>query len=286
MMTKLSYLSILIFILSTGVQAQSQDKSSLRSNPISAKTSTMTKYTGFHTFYWDAKEGKVWLEIEKWNQEFIYVNYLSHGIGSNDIGLDRGQIGSSRIVKFQRYGPKVLLIEPNYRYRALSDNTDEVRAVHESFAQSVLWGFHIEAESNNKVLIDASSFFLRDAHNVSGSLAGAEQGDYKIEPDRSVFFIERTKNFPSNTEFEVLLTFSGKPEGWWIRSVVPSPEALTIHQHHSFVQLPDNNYKPRKNDPRAGYFGIAYQDYAAPISSSLVKRYISRHRLTKKVKNA
>ncbi|MBA4053156.1 MAG: peptidase [Marivirga sp.] len=242
----------------------------------------MKSLPGYFEFYYDDKKDKLFLVIDKFNQEFLYVNSLAAGVGSNDIGLDRGQLGAERIVKFERRGPKVLLTEPNYDYRAITQNADEKRAVEEAFAQSVLWGFTVDAEEGEKVLVDASDFFLQDMHDVIGTLKSSQQGSYSLDKSRSAFFMPRTKNFPQNSEVEVTLTFIGQAAGEYIRSVTPTPNSVTVRQHHSFVQLPDNNYKPRKFDPRSGYFGISYYDYATPISEPIEKKFISRHRLFKK----
>lgn len=249
---------------------------------IAEKAAGMQKFPGYFTFYWDAKGGKIWLEIDKWETEFLYVNSLPAGIGSNDIGLDRGQLGQDRVVKFQRSGPRVLLIQPNYGYRAITNNPDERRAVEDAFAQSVLWGFDVAAEEGSRVLVDASAFYLRDAHDVIGTLRRTNQGSYRLEASRSAFYLPRTKNFPKNTEVEVTLTFVGDDPGGWVRQVVPTPQAITVRQRHSFIELPDNNYRMRAFDPRAGYFGISYMDYATPMNEPIVKRFIARHRLQKK----
>jgi len=253
---------------------------------IAEKTAAMQKLPGYFNLYWDAAAGDLWLEIDKWDTEFLYVNSLPAGVGSNDIGLDRGQLGRTRIVTFHRVGPKVLLIQPNYRYRATSENALERRSVAEAFAQSVLWGFEIKARQGTRVLVNASTFYLRDAHDVTGVLKRGKQGDFRLDMSRSAFFMAATKNFPKNTEVEALLTFVGSNPGQYVRQVVPTPEAITVRQRHSFIQLPDNNYTPRVADPRAGYFGIQYQDYSAAISLPLVKRFIARHRLQKKDPNA
>ena len=244
--------------------------------------SSSEKRAGFIDFYWSEKEGKIYLDIEKINEEFLYVNYLSAGVGSNDIGLDRGQIGNQRIVKFIRSGPKLLLIQPNYDFVAKSDNNEEIRSVEEAFAQSVLWGFYIEDERNGKLLIDLTDFLLSDVHGISQTLKQSGQGNYHIDPSRSAMYLPRTKNFKDNTDFESILTFTGTPEGGYIRSVTPTPEAVTVRVHHSFIRLPDDQYKPRKFDPRSGYYAMSYQDYASPIETSLTKRFIYRHRLEKK----
>jgi hypothetical protein len=255
-------------------------------NPVESKITGLKKFPGFIEFYYDDKQDKVWLLINQFNKEILYVNSLSAGIGSNDIGLDRGQLGSDRIVKFDRRGNKVLMTEPNYRYRAITENVAERKAVEEAFAQSVLWGFKVEAEYDGSVLVDATDFFIQDAHGVSETLKSQQQGNYSLDKSRSAFYLERTKNFPKNSELEVILTFTGQATGAFIRSVAPSSSSVTVRQHHSFIELPDSDYKPRKFDPRSGYFSTAYYDYATPISEPIEKRFITRHRLKKKDSSA
>ncbi|MCB0494840.1 MAG: zinc-dependent metalloprotease [Cyclobacteriaceae bacterium] len=241
---------------------------------------------GYFSFYYDAASDELFLEVDKLESEFLYVNSLATGVGSNDIGLDRGQLGRERVVKFVKVGAKLLLVQPNLDFRAVSDNFYEQESVEQAFAQSVLWGFKIVKQEKGKYLVNATDFLLRDAHNVSGTLKRDKQGSYSVDKSRSALYIKRTKAFPKNTEFEATLTFTGTPEGYDIRSVTPTPTAVTVRQHHSFIELPDNKYKPRVFDPRAGYFEISYQDYATPIDQPLVKRFITRHRLEKKEPNA
>jgi hypothetical protein len=280
----LSFFLILLIFYNIHAQTQPNEKSEYPKT-IEEKTANMEKYEGYFTFYWDVINGKVLLEIDKWDTEFLYVNSLATGVGSNDIGLDRGQLGRERVVKFWRSGPQILLVQPNYSFRAITDNLDEQRAVEEAFAKSVLWGFQVTAEEDNRVLVDASDFYLRDAHDVIGTLKQTEQGEYTLNPSRSAFYLPGTKNFTQNTEVEVMLTFTGKSPGSFVWQVVPTPEAITVRQHHSFIQLPDNNYEPREFDPRAGFFGIRYIDFATPISEPILKRFIARHRLKKQDPN-
>src|SRR5690349_4042366 len=256
--------------------------STIQAQKISDKVAGMQKFPGFFPFYWDAKAGKIWLEIDKWNTEFLYVESLPAGIGSNDIGLDRGQLGNSAIVRFDRSGPRVLLVAPNYNFRALSNNVDERLAVRDAFAESTLWGFEVAAEEGDRVLVDATKFYLRDVHQVTQTLQRGQQGTYRFEESRSAFYLPNTKNFPQNTEVETTLTFTGEPAGQYVREVVPVPDAITVRERHSFVQLPSPGFKPRVFDPRAGYAGIDYMDFATPIEEPITKRFINRHRLQKK----
>ena len=249
---------------------------------IAAKTATALKLPGYFPLYYDEKAGKLFLEISRFSSEFLYVDSLPAGVGSNDIGLDRGQLGGSRIVKFERIGPKVLLVQPNYGFRATSQNPRERASVEEAFAQSVIYGFTVEAEADGRVLVDATQFFLRDAHHVPETLTRTKQGTYRLDPTRSALYLPRTKNFPQNTEVEATLTFGGDQPGRYVREVVPSPESITVREHHSFIALPDNGYTPRTFDPRAGYNGTSYFDFGTPVSEPLQKRVIARHRLKKK----
>ena len=243
------------------------------------------KQEGFIDFTWDDDSGLVILHVtEKMvDVPFLYVNSLATGVGSNDIGLDRGQLGDNRVVRFYKSGKRMLLVQDNLKYRANSDNPEEVKAVEEAFAQSVIFGFDImdgaEAGSYN---LNATPFLLTDAHGVIQSLAQRKQGSYKLDVKRSVVYKEGLFNFPDNTELEALLTFSGEPKGDYIRSVTPSPRLVTVRQHHSFVRLPDDNYKPRVFHPESGYFYTSYYDYASPIGVDMQQRFIMRHRLEKK----
>ncbi len=267
---------LLIVFLNFSINAQTTSK-------INEKTKNMKAFNGYFNFWWDNANGKVWLQIDKFDKEFLYVNSLPAGLGSNDIGLDRGQLGGTRIVSFSKVGKKVLMIQPNYDYRASSSDKNEQRAVQQSFAQSVLWSFVVDEDEGDKVLVDATSFFVRDAHGVADKIKAAKQGTYAFNEARSAIFLQNTRNFPQNSEFEATITFTGGSDaGRFVQTIAPSVEALSVRMHHSFVQLPDDNYKARRYDIRSGYNGVSYFDYSSPISEPIEKIVISRHRLKKK----
>ncbi|MET0625070.1 MAG: zinc-dependent metalloprotease [Pyrinomonadaceae bacterium] len=246
-------------------------------------TRGLQKLDGYFPLYWDAEEGKLLLEISRFDSEFLYQVSLPTGVGSNPLGLDRGQLGDTRVVRFERAGPKVLLVEPNQRYRAITRDAAERRAVEESFARSVVWGFRVEAVSGARVLVDATAFFLRDAHGVAERLRESNQGQYRLDDSRSAVHLPRTKAFPKNTEVEATLTFTTEGQaGSLVRDTVPTPQAVTVRQHHSLVELPDAGYRPRALDPRVGVNAVEFYDYASPFTEPLEKRWIVRHRLEKK----
>lgn len=249
---------------------------------IAEETKGMERFTGFFTDYWDARKGKIWLQIDKWDTEFLYVESLPYGVGSNDIGLDRGQPGETQLVHFERSGSRVLLVAENERYRAVTDDPNQQEAVKEAFAQSVLWGFDAAAADGDSVLVDATPFFERDAHGIAATLQNVKQGEYKIDPSRCAIELSRTKNFPENSDVESTITFVGVHPGRWVREVTPDPEAITVREHFSLIQAPPPGFHMRAYDPRSGFFSLEYMDFATPVDQPIVKRFIERHRLQRK----
>lgn len=251
-------------------------------NRFAALTGPAHKLDGFQPLYWDEHSGKMWLEIDRFDQEFLYITALSAGVGSNDLGLDRGRMNEPKVVEFERSGPRVLLVENNYGYRATSGDLPEKRAAADSFARSVLWGFEVAAEDGSRVLVDATGFLLRDAVDVADDLTRQKQGSFHFDPSRSAFDMSLTKAFPRNTEVETTITVTGHGEGKYLREVTPTADAVTVREHQAFVALPPPGYRPRLQDPRAGYFSVNFMDFSAPVDEPVVKRYIARHRLEKK----
>src|SRR5215471_16979528 len=314
-MKSLITISSLLVVLGVPVQGWSQDRAADRvqnkagdrvqekasDQSIAAKTAGMRKIDGYIPLYWDEASGKLLMEISRFQREFLYQVSLPAGVGSNPLGLDRGQLGGTHVVYFEKAGPKVLMISANYRYRALGGDAAERRSVEDSFARSVLWGFKIEAADSGpmyaegfiaelsqpvRVLVDATAFFLRDAHGVVDRLRAARQGTFRLDESRSAIHLERTRGFPLNTEVEALLTFTSDDPGPLVRETTPDPKALTVREHHSLVELPDDQYRPRELDPRVGVFGIEFYDFASPFTEDVQKRWIQRHRLQKKDPNA
>lgn len=256
---------------------------------VADKLASFDRQAGLVDIYWDDGGGRLFLGIKELDQEMLYQSSLARGVGSNDLGFDRGQLGSTKVVKFQRIGPKVLLVEQNLGFRALSDNVDEIRAVRESFSPSVIWGFELAAERDGAVVVDATDFLLRDSHGIAAQLAdeAAPEGTFAVDAGRSAVFMPRSKAFPDNSELEATVTFVGEATGDILPTVVADTGSFTVNLHHSFIRLPDDNYEPLPYEPRAGIIGLGfgddgYLDYASEIGEPLVVAYGRRHRLEKK----
>ena len=256
---------------------------------VAAKTQAMRHLPGLLGLHWDEKSGRLFLEIPRLNVDLLYMESLPYGVGSNELGLDRGQRSRPRVVRFERIGPKVLLIEPNFEFRSSSDSAAERLAVTQSFPESVLAGFKVEAEDaavagkEAAVLVDATDFFVRDAHNVAEMLARAKQDTYKLDPARSGVALDGTAAFPKNIEVEAILTFAADSVGKskLVDEVTPDAHAMTVREHQAFIELPGPGFVPRRFDPRAGYFDLTYRDYTAPLGSPVEQQLIVRHRLIK-----
>ncbi len=267
--------------------AQDPEEKPEESRSIPEATSGFDHLPGFLDLYWDGRGGRLFLRVDAVDRDLLYIESLSAGLGSNDIGLDRGQLGRTHLARFERVGPKVLLVQRNTRYRALSDNPDERLAVADAFARSVLWGFEVAAEDDDgALLVDATDFVLRDAHGVAPRLRQLGQGSYHLDASRSAVHRPGVAAFPRNSELEGTLTFtlqsSASGPGAWVRQVAPSPEALTVRVRHSFVALPEAGYEPRRADPRSGFLATVWSDYATPIDRPLEASFVNRHRLEKR----
>ncbi len=294
--------TLCLLLVATPASAQGQRGGGAgagRAEPIPSigdRTNGMKKIDGFFPLYWDEAGGRLFVEVPKLDTEVLHSTGFGTGLGSNDIGIDRGALTGSRIVKFERVGPRLLMVQPNYQYRGTSSNAAEVKDVNDAFARSVLWAFQIAGASDGRVLVDFTEFLVRDAIDIAGRL---QPGSYRFEAGRSTVYMPMTSGFPKNTEMEAELTFVRQPGGpagggrggggrggggffEGVASVAATGEAASIRVHHSIVELPDSSYKPRAFDPRAGYLGVSYDDFAAPLGEPLTKQFIARHRLKKK----
>ncbi|WP_028102758.1 zinc-dependent metalloprotease [Pseudoduganella violaceinigra] len=245
------------------------------------QTRSLTLQPGFIELWRDADKGRVLLSVRELDQPFLLATSLPDGLGSNDVGLDRAQAGSARLVRFQKFGSRLFLVQENTRFVARSSDRDERNAVAESFAGAVLWSGEILASDGARQLVDFSSFLLADQHGVVQRLGETKQGGYHVDPGRSAVLAAQAKAFPDNIELEALLTFAGPGTGEYVRQVAADPSSLTMRQHISMVRLPGGGYHPRRYHPFSGGIDTGYYDFATPLSSSLDVRWQLRHRLEK-----
>ena len=246
---------------------------------IAARTAGFERREGFLPLYLDEKTGKLLLEIPRDSMRALHFVNQATGLGSNPIGIDRGGGQMDNLVRFERLADRVLVVYENTRYRS-SGTADHARTVRESFPPSVVAALPLLAEEGGRLLVDATDFALRDWLDVAGTLQAANEGTYQVARDRSGVARANTRGFPDNTEIDVSLTFVAQGRaGNIVSQIAPDGRAIALRVHHSFVRLPDDGYRPRAGDPRMGFFGIRFKDYAQPIQRPLDVSWISRHRL-------
>ena len=279
-LTRLSVLVTLALIALCGLARPAAPQApSLPS--IEQHTEGMTQMDGLFDLYWDNANGSLFWEISELDTEFLYQISMGSGLGSNPVGIDRGQLRGTHVLAAKRIGPRILLMEPNYGFVAQSENLSEAQAVRDAFAPSVHWGFEMVAETGERVLVDATQFFLRDARGVIDQIAARGEGDFTLDASRSAIHLPATRSFPENTEVESILTFTSSNPGQLVNGVAATGGAVTLRQHHSFIQLPDNGYQTRIADARVGVNGPTVYDYATPIDADTRVRLAARHRLQK-----
>ncbi|MBC7926615.1 MAG: zinc-dependent metalloprotease, partial [Bryobacteraceae bacterium] len=247
-----------------------------------AQPPSLEKRDGYIPIYWDAAKGRVLLEIPALNQDLLYFVSLGKGLGSVELGLDRGLGAVSGVVQFRRTGPRVQMIQRNLSYRSGSGGPALQQGIEESFADSILAAMPVEFEANGHPVVDATSLLMRDAAGVESGIRRRGQGDCKLDPARSSVYLAKTKAFPLNTEVEMEVTFACATPGRILASVAPDPRSVTIRQHHSFVKAPDDGYRTRLADARVTASTVSFKDFSRPHTEDPSVRWIRRWRLEKK----
>jgi hypothetical protein len=235
---------------------------------------------GYVPLAFEPAKGKVLLQVPAFDEDVLYYVSAATGGGSVELPFDRG-IMETAVIRFQRVGQRVLVVQANTDYRAPTGNAATMQGVADSFPTSVLASLPIESLAGGKVTVDATPLFMRDAADVEGALRNAKQGNYKFDGQRSAFYPQRIKVFPENSEVETIATFVSDNPGQLVRGVTPDGRSLTLRIHHSFLR-PPSGYTPRRADPRIGVSDLKFKDYSASLADRPETALITRWRLEKK----
>ena len=243
---------------------------------------------GLFDIYIDKSKGRVLAALPKASEtgvsgRYLLASYLTAGLGSNPMGLDRSAPTQAEIIHFRLAGGKIYAVVENHDYRASADNPNEQMSVENSFAKSIVWSGDVIAQDTDsgRILIDLSSYLVRDPVRVAARLAGRKQGSFKLAKDRSFVETGAAFMFPLNAEFDATITFKGTKPGYEVRTTTPVPEAVTLIAHTSFMKLPDDDYKSRQYDDRAGLLLSSHVDMSAPLNGDTIVRLAERFRLEK-----
>jgi Met-zincin/Domain of unknown function (DUF5117) len=260
--------------LTTAIDAQQPPAAKL-----TERTAGLQRADGFIPFYWDGARGRVLIEIPAFGQDVLYYVSAASGAGSVEMPFDRG-ILTNAVIRFERSGPRVLVVAQNLDYRAVGGPAEQIENVRDSFASSVLAALPVEADDAGRVLADATPLFMRDAANVEGRLRALNQGAFRFDAGRSAFYPPRMKAFPQNTEIETVATFASDNPGLLVNNVTPDGRAFTLRIHYSFLKAPEG-YRPRPADPRIGVSALTFRDFARPFNEGTEVGWVTRWRLEK-----
>ncbi|MDQ2989575.1 MAG: zinc-dependent metalloprotease [Pseudomonadota bacterium] len=277
---------LLAALIFAGAQAPAFADAPAAPKTMQEATRSLDLQRGFIDVWRDVDKGRVLLSVAALDKPFLLMVSLPFGLGSNDVGLDRGQQSEAKLVHFEKRGGRLFLVQENTRFVADSANADERASATEAFASAVLWSGDILASDGGKHLVDFSSFLQTDRHGVAAKLTETKQGSYKVDEKRSAVLAEQAKSFPDNIELEAMLTFDGPGTAEFVRQVAADPNSLTLRQHVSMMRLPDGGFQRRAYDPYSGGFDTGYIDFGTPIGSSIDVRWQVRFRLEKTDPNA
>ncbi|MEZ6015197.1 MAG: zinc-dependent metalloprotease [Planctomycetota bacterium] len=250
-----------------------------------APASPPTRLAGYIPLVLDQDAGRVAFELPAPGPdglvlELLHVVGITTGIGSNDLGLDRGSLAPARLLRLRKVGARLLVEAPNLAFRAVSTDPEERKAGRESYATSIVWSTDkVSVQPSGALSVDVTDWLVGDRFGVARQLAAAGEGAFTLDAERSTLLPARALAFPDNVELDVLLTFACDAPGAKIRGHVPDPSALTLIQHHSFVRLPAEGFAAREYDPRMGAIGLEFVDHATALSEPLERRFALRHRL-------
>lgn len=268
---------------SPGRAASAKAASRRSADPIRTFTASMQSRDGFVPVHVDPETGKVFLEVQRLNQDFLYVTSMATGLGSGRaFELDRGNTTAQGIVRFERHGPRVFLIRQNSAFTATAGGEAASRNVRESFPVSVLASLPIVEQNAGRLLVDATDLFLSDVFGVQGSVRRYGLGEVKLDKTRSYVSAEQTKAFPKNSEIRAVLTFSAETPHAELRRHAPDGRSITLEQHHSFVELPTEPLPARVYDPRTANSEATVTDFSEGFADDYRKRYVTRWRLVPK----
>jgi hypothetical protein len=250
--------------------------------PQDATAQVMGEDGGFLPVQVDAEGNRVLLHIPegRMGEDFLHTVTLATGLGSPRTLIDRGQTGSRAVVRLERRGNRVHVVQDNWSVRAVGADEAGERAAREGFPTSVVASLPIESEEDGTIVIDASAFFFADAWGVADRLRAGGQGTSRVDRDRSWLVEASSGVFPRNTEVRMALTFVGDQPGVELRRTAPDATAATFEQHHSMLALPDSEgFRPRPFDLRAGLFSTSFWDFAQGFDQNYRGAFANRWRL-------
>lgn len=248
------------------------------------------KIEGLFTMYQDTVNGSLQMLIseEQIGKEYIYFSQIADGV--MDAGrINRGSYRGSKVFKIEKYFNKIEFITQNTSFY-FDPNNPISKSDKANMSNGNMASIEIEASNNKKglYLIKANDLFLKETLSQvkPASRPGGSPLAFKLGSlSKSKTKIKDIKNYPKNTNLKVEYVYSKPSTISNGSNAVADGRNVSIKVFHSLIEMPENDYEPRFDDPRVGYFTTQVDDQTS-TSTTPYRDLVHRWHLKKKNPNA
>lgn len=285
---------IMTFTLATEAQAQDKKKKKKKKGKTEAAApkeksdfdklvEKCDKNEGLFTLYRDTTDGSSYMEIseDQLDKEFIYFSYVANGLV--ETGNFRGGYRGSKIIKFRKNYENIEIITENTRYYFDKENAIS-RASGANINEPILASLSIKhtIDSTGVYVVNADEIFKsEDFQMVKGPTRKGRPPSMLGKLSSSKTHITDIRNFPENTDVIVDYVYDNPNPQTRGSGATTDPRFITVKYQHSLIEMPDNDFEPRRDDPRIGYFMTSVNDMTS-FSPTPYRDMIHRWNLVKK----
>lgn len=255
-----------------------------RKPTIKEKTSSAKKIYGLFTMYQDTITGSVQLYITKkqLGREFIYQS-ISMG-GPIELFLNQNMLRETWLFSLRKNFDKIVFVRQNTNYYYDPANA-VTKSANVDVSEAVFFSEKVVAEDSDGFLINADGLFLSEKLDPikhflwAGVLPGTAFNMGTLNQAKSNYL--KLRSFPMNTDIVVNLAYENPSPNNFGGKDITDARYVQVKMQHSFIEVPETDYKVRYDDPRVGYFIREIDDMTATHIPNY-KDVISRWHLVKK----
>lgn len=226
---------------------------------IKAKTKNCEKIEGLFTIYRDTTNGKAYILIneKQLGKEFIYFSYAENGLVRT--GHFRGAYRDNQVFKVRKHYENIEFVKQNTSFYFDEDNAIS-KAAEANISQSILVSEKIIAKDTSKgeYLLDADKIFISEQLSkitptpLPGPFGARQFKMGRLSKSKSRY--SNVRNYPENTDVVVEYVYDNPMPRVWGGNEITDARSVSVKIQHSFLEVPDNNFKARLDDLRVGYF--------------------------------
>lgn len=217
----------------------------------------LTKAEGLFNFYQDQETGAMQfsLSAEQLDKPFIYFATTVDGVV--EAGHFRGNYRDTKLIEFRRYFDRidVVILNNNFHF---DEESALYRAKDANISEATVASLKIKEESEGRILLDGNELFVSEAlHRVAPwSRPGSQGPSFSLgNLSQSQSRIVNQRAYEDNMDIVVDYVFNNPNPVVWGGGGVTDPRSISIKLQHSFIEIPENDFQPRRDDARVGYFG-------------------------------